>query len=149
MLVRDVMTKHVFTLNLGDSFDKIVDLLSQKKLSGAPVIDKKKKVVGVISEKDLFHKIFPSQKAFYKDPEYFMNFDRLEKDAKGILKITAKKIMSRKVIYVQPEDHILKACSLFMMHNVRRLPVLDNGKLVGIVTTGNIFRNFLSHIVEK
>jgi len=143
------MTKHVFTLNLGDSFDKIVDLLSQKKLSGAPVIDKKKKVVGVISEKDLFHKIFPSQKAFYKDPEYFMNFDRLEKDAKGILKITAKKIMSRKVIYVQPEDHILKACSLFMMHNVRRLPVLDNGKLVGIVTTGNIFRNFLSHIVEK
>ena len=149
MLVRDVMIKSVFTLNLSDNFRRIVKLLSRKKISGAPVVNKRGKVVGIISEKDLFHKLFPSQKMFYKDPEYFMNFDRLEKDAKGISKVTAKKIMSRKVFFVEPEDHVLKACSLFVMHNVRRLPVLTKGKLVGIVTTGNIYRNFLLHVVGK
>ena len=149
MLVRQVMSRKVHFISSDDSFQKIIKLLSKRKISGLPVKNKKGKVVGVISEKDLFHKLFPSQKAFYKDPEYFMNFDRLERDAKSVLKIPAKRIMSKKVIYVTPDDHILKACSLFVMHNIRRLPVMDKGKLVGIVTTGNIYRNFLMHITGK
>jgi len=142
------MSKKVLTISPKTSFEEIVKVLVKNKISGVPVMDKNQKIVGIVSEKDLFHKLFPSQKAFYKDPEYFMNFDRLENDAKAVLSIKAKKIMSKKVIYVEPDDHILKAVSLFVMHNIRRLPVLNKGRIVGIVTTNNIYRNFLMHITK-
>ncbi len=148
MLVRQVMSKKVLTITPDFTFQKIVKFLSKHNVSGVPVVNKKKRVIGVISEKDLFHKLFPKQKTFYKDAEYYMNYDRMERDAPAVLKIPARKIMSKKVIHVAPDDHVLKACSLFMVHGIRRLPVIDKGRLVGIVTTGSIYRNFLMHITE-
>lgn len=148
MLVRDVMTKNVRTVGPTDSFKTIVVLLAKNKISGVPVVDKKGKVVGIISEKDLFYKFFPSQKKFYKDVEYYMNFDNLENEASRVVKLKAKDFMSKSVISVAPDDHILKACSLFLIHNIRRLPVIKKGELVGIVSTNNIYKNFLMSLIK-
>lgn len=143
------MTTKVHTLSISDTYSKIVELLVSKKITGAPVVNKNGKVVGVISEKDLFFKLFPSQKRFYKNPEYFMNYNRLEEEARRISRFKARDFMSRKVVSVSPEDNIFKACSLCLIYNIRRLPVLDHKKLVGIVTTNNIYRNFLTHLENK
>jgi CBS domain-containing protein len=131
MLVKDVMTTKVHTLFISDSYSKIVNLLVSRKITGVPVVNKSGKVVGVISEKDLFFRLFPSQKRFYKNPEYYMNFEHLEDESRKISKLKARDFMSRKLITVSPEDNILKACSLCLIYNIRRL-VLDRGKLVGI-----------------
>lgn len=149
MKVRDVMVKKVHTVLPSDDFVKIVKLLVEKKISGVPVVNKKGKVVGIISEKDLFYKFFPTQKQFYEDADYYMNFDNLEKESSKVLKLKAKDFMSRKVISIAPDDHILKACSLFILHNIRRLPVIKKGKLVGIITTNNIYKNFLMSMIKK
>jgi CBS domain-containing protein len=149
MLVRDVMTRRVFTLSTSDSFPKAVAFLLQKNISGAPVINKKGKVVGVISEKDLFHKLFPSQKKFYKDISYYMNFDNIEFEARKVRRLKMRKIMSKQVVTIAPDEHVLKAVSLFLTHDIRRVVVIEKGKMVGIVTTNDIYRNFLMHLVEK
>ncbi len=149
MLVRDLMTSRVYTFSSADSFSDIVKLLIKKRISGAPVVNKKGKVVGVISEKDLFYKLFPSQKQFYRDLEYYMNFERIGKEAKKVSKLKAKDFMSKKIVSIRSDENILRACSLFLIHNIRRLPVIDDGKLVGIVTTNNIYRNFLSNLNKK
>ncbi len=149
MLVRDLMTSRVYTISSADSFSEIVSLLIKKRISGAPVVDKSGKVVGIISEKDLFYKLFPSQKQFYKNIEYYMNFERIEKESKKVSKLKARNFMSKKIISIRSDDYILKACSLFLIHNIRRLPVIDDGKLVGIVTTNNIYKNFLSNLVKR
>ncbi len=149
MLVREVMTRKVYTVSATESFSNIVKLLVKRKISGVPVVNKKGKVIGIISEKDLFFKLFPSQKKFYKDIKFYMNFENIENDAQAIKKLKAKDFMSKEVISVSPDDHILKACSLSGLHNIRRLPVIEKGKLVGIVTTNNIYKNFLASFISK
>ena len=149
MLVREVMTRKVITVHPSESFSAMVKLLIAKKISGFVVTDHKGKVLGVISEKDLLYKLFPSQKNFYKNLEYYMNYENIDKDAKKVRKLKAKDFMSKKIISVRSDENIIKACSLFIVHSIRRLPVIDDGKLVGIVTIGNIYKNFLGTLVNN
>jgi len=149
MLVRDVMIRRVVSVSPTEPFPEIVKVLVKKKISGVVVLNAKRKVVGVISEKDLFHKLFPSQKRFYKDLEYYMNYKNIEKDIPKLLKLKAKDLMSKRIIAIGPDEHILKACSLFLIHNIRRLPVIESGRLVGIVTISSIYRNFLTSLIKK
>ncbi|OGM33235.1 hypothetical protein A2803_00075 [Candidatus Woesebacteria bacterium RIFCSPHIGHO2_01_FULL_44_21] len=149
MLVRDVMFKRVFTVNDSADFQTIVKLLATKKISGITVVNKEGKLVGVISEKDLLYKLFPSEKKFYKNIEYYKNFERIEHEAENIGKLTAKHIMTKNVITIEPGRHVLVACSLMIINNIRRLPVVDHGKLVGIVTMGSLYKHYLSSFFKK
>lgn len=144
MLVKEVMASPVFTIPDDTPFSKIVKILLKRKVSGVSVVNKNKKLVGVISEKDLLYKLFPSEKEFYKNIEYYKNFKKIELEATKIKKLKAKNVMTKDVVTVSPEDHVLVACSLMVINNIRRLPVVDNGKLVGIVTTGLLYKNYLS-----
>lgn len=148
MLVKEVMVKPVFTISEDTSFQEIVNILLKKKISGVSVVNKKGSLVGVISEKDLLYKLFPSQKEFYKNIEYYRNFEKIEFEATKIKKLKAKNIMTKEVITVEPENHVLVACSLMVAHNIRRLPVVKEGKLVGIVTTGRLYKNYLSSFLK-
>jgi CBS domain-containing protein len=149
MLVRDVMTKRVVTVDSSETYSRMVNLLIKEKISGFVVIGRGNKVVGVISEKDFLYKLFPSQKRFYKNPEYYMNYENILKEAKKVTKLKAKSFMSKKIISIGPNESIIKACSIFLIHGIRRLPVIDDGKLVGIVTTNDIYKNFLSTLVNS
>ena len=149
MLVRDVMTKKVLTIAEEASFEQIVRLLLKKKISGVPVVNKKGKLVGIISEKDLLYQLFPSQKKFYKDIEYYKNFEKIELESAHIGKLTAKHIMTKKVVTVGPDEHVLVACSLMVINSIRRLPVVEDGRILGIVSTSNLYRNYLSHFFSK
>jgi CBS domain-containing protein len=155
MKVKNAMTGgKIYTLSPQDDFLTVVKFLLKHKLSGAPVTDKRGKVIGIVSEKDLFYKLFPTQKDFYKDPEYFMDFDHIEVfDTFNVKKFKAKDLMTKDIISVSSEDHILKACSIFVNNKIRRLPVIDDGKLVGVVTTNDIYKRFLTvfakHKIKK
>ncbi|OGM31810.1 hypothetical protein A3D00_03905 [Candidatus Woesebacteria bacterium RIFCSPHIGHO2_02_FULL_38_9] len=142
------MKTHVRTVRKNTSYKEVVLLLIKHKISGIPVIEKTKKVVGIISEKDLLYQLFPSQEEFYKDIEHYMHHDVIEKEAVKVKKLKAKDFMSRDVISVKPDDHVLTACALLVINNIRRLPVIEKGKLVGIVTSNNLFKNFLRKYVK-
>ena len=144
MLVKNAMTsKRIIKFLPSDSFGKIVRVLVKGGISGAPVINKKGNLVGVVSEKDLFYKLFPSEKVFYEDPEYYMDFNRIEEEAVVVRKLKAKDFMTRRLITIGPDEHILKAISMFLKNKIRRLLVVKNGKLVGVVTTNDVYKHFL------
>jgi len=149
MLVKDVMTKKVITATPSTRFTELVRLLIKKNISGLPIVNKKGKVVGVISEKDLFYRLFPSQEEFYKNIEYYTNRNNLEKETRAIVKLKAKDLMTKDIISIGKNDHILTACSLLLIYEIRRLPVINHGKLVGVVTTNDIYKNFLLTITKK
>jgi CBS domain-containing protein len=143
------MTTKVLTVRKDTSYKDIVSLLIRKRISGVPVIDHQRKVIGIISEKDLLYVLFPSQEEFYKDVNYYMDQDAVEKEAIKVKKLVARDFMSKNVISVKPGDHVLTACSLLITKNIRRLPVIENGELVGIVTSNSLYKDFLKKILKK
>ncbi len=145
MLIKDVMTKKVITIPLHFNFLQILRLFVKQNITGAPVVDKKGKVLGIISEKDLIFALFPNEKEFYKNMEFYMTETRREDLVKDVGKLKAEKLMRKNFLFVGPDDHILTACASLLLHNIRRLLVMDKGKLVGIVTTNDVFKNYLSH----
>ena len=149
MLVRELMTKKVYTVRESERFGTIVNLLIAKKISGVPVINKNNKLIGIISEKDLLHKLFPKEEDFYKDINYYKNFRKIELEASHLSDLTAQDIMTKKVITVRPDNHVLVACSLIAIHDIRRLPVIDNGRIVGIVKNNNLYKSYLSSFISK
>lgn len=149
MLVKQVMTRKLHYVRPDASFREIVDLLVREQISGVPVIDENEKLLGIVSEKDLLLNLFPSQKDFYKDPHYYWSHKHIESESKKIMKYAARDLMTSEIITVKPDDHILKACSLLLVHKIRRLPVVAKKRLVGIVTTNNIYRNYLQFLIKK
>ncbi len=149
MLVRDVMSTQLHCVKTSASFAEVLQILIHHRISGVPVIDHHEKFVGIISEKDLLLNLFPSQAQFYQDYPYYLSHEHIEHEANKINDLTAQDLMTTELITVEPQDHVLKACAVLIIHKIRRLPVVDHEHLVGIVTTNNLYRNYLRYLVGK
>lgn len=128
-LVEEIMTKDVVTCDANDRINKVLDKMKDSGYSGLPVL-KNGKLVGVITRKDII-------KAGYA---------RLEReDEKGVKKKAPRveALMSTPPITVSPKDHIKRAMEILVERNIGRLPVVENGKLVGIISRDDIIKAFL------
>lgn len=96
------MSKRVIKCSPNFPFDDIVKLLVKNKISGLPVVNQKGDVVGVLSEKDILKRLFPTEKNFYKDIEYYTSFKNIEKEISNITKLKAKDLMTKEIISVPP-----------------------------------------------
>ena len=150
MKIKDVMNKDVITCAPGDSLGYISNLFKENHISGLPVVDKGK-VVGLVSETDLL-KLFKmpefSNELWLPSPFEIIeipirNLVRIEETKKALenLKLRpVEDIMTKDVHVISPEDELENASSIMVKYKVNRLPVIDNGKLVGIVARSDILR---------
>ena len=143
MRVRDVMTTEVVTVKKDTPFTKIVNLLTEHRISGVPVVDDDDHVMGVISEKDLLIHLFPRDEAIHQNPQRYYDPNLERDEARKLKKLLAHDFMSHKVVTVSPDEPVLGACALMLSRNIRRLPVVENGKIIGIVTTNDIYKKCL------
>ncbi len=121
-VVKDIMVKKVITAGSSDALDKICAKLIRNKLSGVPVVDKKRKLIGFISEKDIIAAL-----------------------SRGSKVKTVKDVMNKKVYSVNGDSSLDKVSSVFTNRNYRRLPVVEKGKLVGIVARKDIMGCLVKH----
>jgi CBS domain-containing protein len=112
ILVKDVMVHDVAYVGIPGSRDDVLKTLQEWKVSGVPVV-KKGEVVGMITRTDLLK--------------------NREEDQTALL-------MSRDPIVVGPESSVVDASKQLLKHGIRRLPVVDGKKLVGIITVADIVR---------
>jgi CBS domain-containing protein len=110
MIAKDIMTRDVITASPAMTIKEAAKILIQQQISGAPVLDMKGQVVGVVSEADIV-----------------ANKGRHVED-----------IMSKKVYSVAEETPVEEIAQLMTTHKVSRLPVLRGEKLVGIVSRADI-----------
>lgn len=123
-------------------------LLRENKVSGLPVLDGEK-LVGVVSESDLLRLLsveeddgglwLPSPFEVFEVP--FRDLVKWERMHVAIDEIPRKKVgmvMSRNLHEVGPDDEIEEAAGIMTRHRINRLPVVEDGRLVGIVTRGDI-----------
>jgi CBS domain-containing protein len=118
---QDLMTTQVVTVNVDDTIDHAITLMVRHRISGLPVLDREGRPVGIISEFDLLELISEGQ---------------TEQDV-------VSHYMSPELFGVAEEDSWVTVVDAFRAKHFRRLPVLREGKLVGIVT-----RHDLMHAIR-
>lgn len=137
------MTKKIITVRNDRTLVEAARILVKNNISGAPVVDKKGNLSGMLSEKDLFHALYPDVKDILRDVRLWLGEEKIERRVAVKSKIRVDHLMSKKVLSVSPEDEALSAGSKMLTAKIHRLPVVKNKKLVGIVSRRDIFRNLL------
>jgi CBS domain-containing protein len=140
-VVRDVMVQSVVTVTADCGYKQIVDTLADNKVSAVPVVNEDGRVIGVVSEADLLHKV-----EFNGADLHARLFDRRRtREAKDkAAGETAMELMTRPAITIDRRASLLEAARVMERHNVKRLPVVDNaGRLIGIIARRDLLRPYL------
>ena len=125
--VSTIMSRTVVVANQFHNFSEVLELFSKHDMHHLPVVDGQNAIIGIISSNDLM-------KLFY-DPKYReMRFDSEEIDKA----MNIPEIMTKNPIIIAPGDTIKKAAKLLYDNKIQSLPVVDSGKLVGIVTVRDL-----------
>jgi len=130
--VKDAMTSEVKTAAPSQSLTDAAMLMKQEDVGSIPVVDGER-LVGVVTDRDIVVRGI----ADGSDPHAIQVGD----------------IASRDVVTVRPDDDLDEALRLMAQHQVRRLPVVDDGQLVGVVATADVAQEAkekdLGHVVEE
>ncbi len=121
MLVKNIMVKDVAYVSIPGNRDQVLKTLQKRQVSGVPVV-KKGEVVGMITRSDMLR--------------------NREEDQTALL-------MSRNPVVVMPDSSIMEACKLLLKHGIRRLPVVEDHTLVGIITIADLVKVAADLAIEE
>jgi CBS domain-containing protein len=147
MDVKDVMNSNVVYCSPNDEVSKVARILKDNDISGMPVVDDGK-IVGMVSEFDLLKLLeipehgdlwLPSPFEVIEVPiRELIGWEETKRMLSDVGEMPVSKIMKKKVYSVSPTSSIEDASKLMARHKITRLPVVENGELVGIITRGDI-----------
>ncbi len=142
MLVKEVMSHPVITVSTEDSVEKCANLLLENNISGLPVLDSSGKVVGMVTEGDLIRRSSRIKAPGYLEILggliYLGSPKKFVEELQRSMALSAGEMMTKDVISVGPQDDLEAASTLMVRNKVSRLTVIDNDKLVGIVSRRDI-----------
>ena len=139
MQAKHVMVSPVKTGNGEMSVRELAVILTENRISALPIVDQANKVIGIVSEGDLIRRaeIGTEKHRSWWLSLFTSNWQLAQEYAKSHAN-KAKDVMTTDVICVTPDTPLSEIARLFERHGIKRVPVLDNGKLAGIVTRGNL-----------
>jgi CBS domain-containing protein len=141
MKARDVMTPNVVSIPADMPVPAIAQLMLERRISAVPVVDASEHVVGVISEGDLIRRPeLGTDKPRSRWLRFFMSDEDRAQDYVKTHGLHAKDIMSRPVVSVTPEASLTDVVGLMTARRIKRVIVLEHGKLVGVVTRSDLLR---------
>src|SRR5918994_5364490 len=143
MRVRELMTRHVLTIGPEAPIKDVARILVDNGISGLPVCDIEGHVLGVVSEGDILYKEHDPRESHLGGPLGWI-VDGTPNYA-GYIKaqaLTARKAMTSPAITIAPYESVADAARIMSERHVNRLPVVDRGRLVGIVTRTDLVRAF-------
>jgi CBS domain-containing protein len=118
--IREIMEREVITIDFTSSWEDALETLLEKGVGGSPILDRENRVVGIVTERDMLEFLAAQRR-----------FDGYAKD-----------YMTRGVVTIQPETTIEDAMRMIILKRMRRLPVIKDGVLVGLVTSSTLL-NYL------
>jgi CBS domain-containing protein len=147
MKVRNVMSRRVRAVNRSDTLKMAVSTLTKNNISGCPVIDSKKKVVGIITQTDI-SKVIDVHSKIHKNGDILdlvlialknEKYDSMKPVISKIMKMPVKSVMN-KCVTISPDEDVYEAAKLMNHKNISRLPVVERGVLIGIVTKSDLMK---------
>ena len=143
MRAADVMTREVLTIDPSGSVREVAALLSERGISGVPVVDENKHVIGIVSEGDLLHRTeIGTERPRKRRRSWWL--DSLASDAApDYVKSRGRHVadvMTREVISVSETTELAEVAMLLETKGIKRVPVINDGVLVGIISRANLVR---------
>jgi len=119
--IRDIMNTRVIAIRPDATLEEAIHILTEHHIGGAPVVADDGAVVGVVSELALIDVVFDANARFAPIERY----------------------MNPEIQVVHPDDSLSRASQLFALYSFRRLPVVDHGRLVGVLTRRDLMNHAL------
>jgi CBS domain-containing protein len=137
MIVEEIMSVNVKTVTPDQLVKDIALIMIMDNISGAPVVDDDNNLVGIISEKDILQHMFPKLEEVMST---HVDFEHMETHYMDTMNVKISEVMTYGVDSIDLDMPCLKAASTMWLRKYRRIPVTKEGKLVGIVSIGDVHR---------
>jgi CBS domain-containing protein len=144
-MAKDIMSTDVTTVDFEDRLTDVYQIFVEKEISGAPVIGEGDRIVGVVSIRDLLRAIEEESDPRLDESYYFHNYNydswprteglsEIEDFQDRLGRRTVAEVMTNNVISVSPSVPVGKIAALVRLNHIHRVLVLDDEKLVGLVS---------------
>jgi CBS domain-containing protein len=159
MRIKQIMTRDVQVVRPDESIAEVAKRFAQHEIHGAPVVDGEGRLVGIVTESDIIHAaktkyttynmVYPSIHQFGVEFKEGVAYSELTKAFEDIKHTPVSDIMTKNVISAAPDDMVEEVAPMMIKNKINRVPVVDNGKVVGIVTRGDILRGMFRSEKKK
>lgn len=151
MLVKEIMTTTVRTATSDSSISDVAMMMCFNNISGMPVVDADDNIVGIISEKDILRAMYPNVDEHMGSgmDTTRVDFEELESEYRDLISLSVSDLMTKHVYTVSPDEPILLAVSVMCVNMIRRIPVARHGKLVGIISMGDVHKAIFQKNIHK
>jgi CBS domain-containing protein len=140
LTVRDIMDSDPASVTVADSVETVLHIMREHDLTGVPVVNEGGRCVGIITEEDL---VLSDENEDFHLPHYFQLFggvvflerwSHFEDRARKAFAATAEDMMTEDPVTIEANATVREAAHLIARKKHNRLPVIDHGRLVGVVT---------------
>ncbi len=144
MIVEKFMRTDFVSLRGNATIKRVNQLLHQMNTSYILITDKNNKLEGIITFSDLFRHLLPSYTDFLTHAEQNMLFpEKIEEKAVELVNKKSKEIMTKEPEFVHPNLPLIEAGAFMLAHKVKQLPVVEKGKVVGVISYTDITWGFM------
>ena len=140
MKIEQIMTTTVATVTGDTPLKDVARMLTTERISGVPVCDADGTVLGVVTEADILRK----EQGFVPEPGGLLGwlFEKADAEGARLLARTAAEAMTVPPVTIAPDASVFDAARVMTMRGINRLPVVRDGRLVGIVSRADLVRAF-------
>lgn len=141
MQAQDIMTKKVISAAADTTVEQITALMMESHISAVPILDSGGSVIGIVSEGDLMRRVEGARKTNKSWwLSLFSGSDDTARDFIAMRSRRTKDIMTHKVLVVTPTTPVAEIALMLEKNQIKRVPVVENNRLVGIVSRANLLQ---------
>lgn len=144
MQAKDIMQRDVRTVGPDATVEEVAAILAEAGFTGLPVVDEENRVVGIVTEADLLVRVkrlnLPKYFPFLGGVIFLENPTRFEDELRKATAARVSEVMTKDVITVSEDTPVQDVATILVEHRINRLPVVRDGKLVGLITRDDVIR---------
>jgi len=150
MQVKEIMSRSVRSVSPDTRVMEVASLMCLYRFHGLPVVEEGDRLVGLVAEKDVLHSLFPTIESLMEHGMANVDLDKEMAKYKDVLARPVSELMTPNPITVDPDMHILRAATIMVRNRFRRIPVAENGTLVGMLSLGDVHKAiFHANVADK
>lgn len=150
--ISEIMKKDVYTVSDEATIKEVLQMLVESKTSGLPIVNAKQQVVGFISDGDIM-KFIAKQNPRIIDMTSFITVwydtESFEKKLHDLMDLSVMELATTKLVSVDTDYDIDEVAKVLGEKKIKKVPVLEDGKLAGVVSRSDILRYILGSYLEK